>query len=193
MLCGTLIQAVPLPGALIMPASLQLQAAEAQRRAALRADAPRDPGHMRMEELRALQQAALTPDDVEQRFRAAQAIKPVRPPRVRACAADPPGDSGIHGSGLVEHLFCKVTWAPTSFAAGKMWVMCCWSDRVKHCQDSCSVSKQGMHASRCSCPGARRGSVSRPTWSRWTSATWRASAQTSAGQGVTPTTDLAHP
>ena len=90
MLCRTSTQALTLHYAQIVPASLQLQAAEAQRRAALRADAPRDPGHVRMEELRALQQAALTPDDIEQRFRAAQAIKPVQPCRVCTCAASPP-------------------------------------------------------------------------------------------------------
>ena len=39
---------------------------------------PRDPGHVRMEELRALQQTALTADDKTARFRAAQAVKPVR-------------------------------------------------------------------------------------------------------------------
>lgn len=57
---------------------LQAAAAEARRRAALRGDVPRDPGHVRMEELRALQQTALTADDEVARFRAAQAVKPVR-------------------------------------------------------------------------------------------------------------------
>ena len=57
---------------------VQFAATEARRRAALRGDVPRDPGHMRMEELRALQQTALTADDEAARFHAAQAIKPVR-------------------------------------------------------------------------------------------------------------------
>lgn len=57
---------------------LQAAAAEARRHAALRGDVPRDPGHVRMEELRALQQTALTDDDEAARFRAAQAVKPVR-------------------------------------------------------------------------------------------------------------------
>ncbi len=117
-----------LPGALTMPASPQLQAAEAQRCAALRADAPRDPGHVRMEELRALQQAALTPDDVEQRFRAAQAIKPVRRHAEVALALQVRQvDSGVHMYAVwfwVEHIFWLVTWAQRTRVAGAKWVMC---------------------------------------------------------------------
>ena len=65
--------------------ALQLQAAEARRRAQLRGEVSRDPGHVRMEELRALQQLELTPDDAELRFRKAQETKPVSPEPSCAC------------------------------------------------------------------------------------------------------------
>ena len=64
--------------------ALQLHA-EARRRAQLRGEVPRDPGHVRMEELRAMQQLKLTPDDAELRFRKAQETKPVSPERSCAC------------------------------------------------------------------------------------------------------------
>ena len=69
---------------------LQAAAVEAQRRAVLRGEVPRDPGHVRMEELRALQQTALTADDEAARFRAAQAVKPVRRRISVTCSRDRP-------------------------------------------------------------------------------------------------------